>query len=138
MKKAFLLRLKDDGTRTLGRFFLFNNTEPIFMGATLELPWKNNEFQQSCIPPGIYQATLRESEKFGEHFILKDVPGRSMILIHPGNFPENTQGCILLGMTLSDINGDGKQETSNSKMALKSLVSKASEGFTLEISSNPK
>jgi hypothetical protein len=41
-----------------------------------------------------------------ETFEIMDVPGRTNLLFHWGNYPQiDSQGCILLGQTISDING---------------------------------
>lgn len=55
-----------------------------------------------CIPCGTYKVVLYPSAKFrGMRPILLDVPGRSGILIHEGNFPKDTTGCILVGRNSS-------------------------------------
>ena len=64
---------------------------------SLELPWKNNEHQISCIPVGEYVVKKSYSEHLGYVFEVCDVPERSRILIHKGNYVEETKGCILLG-----------------------------------------
>ena len=61
---------------------------------TLELPWRDNQRRVSCIPPGVYQCRWRD----GLTVEIADVPGRSGILIHPGNRLDETKGCILPGM----------------------------------------
>lgn len=65
---------------------------------TLELPWRDNQVKVSCIPVGEYECALVDSPKFGKVYGVAKVPGRSHILIHYGNYPSNTDGCILLGM----------------------------------------
>jgi RHS repeat-associated protein len=71
------------------------------IGYSLELPPINNKPFDSSIPPGEYPASIFESPKFNKKpVVLLDVPGRDMIEIHPGNFPEDTQGCILPGKEL--------------------------------------
>lgn len=53
-----------------------------------------------CIPEGKYEVRLEMSPHFGyptPH--LQDVPGRSYIEIHIGNYPSQTHGCILVGQT---------------------------------------
>jgi hypothetical protein len=64
---------------------------------TAELPWRDNQRNVSCIPPGRYEVKRRWSLKYKSHWILKNVPNRSYILIHVGNFMDDTQGCILVG-----------------------------------------
>ena len=64
---------------------------------TLELPWRDNHPTESCVQGGEYLCKKYPSEKFGERYILTGVPDRDGILIHPGNYPWNTEGCILLG-----------------------------------------
>ena len=64
---------------------------------TLELPWNNNEPNNSCIPKGEYTCVRFESERFGRTYYIRDVPNRSGILFHIGNFASDTKGCILLG-----------------------------------------
>lgn len=63
----------------------------------IELPWKNNERNVSQVPRGTYawQKITRQSN--GKPAIwLRDVPGRSEILIHEGRFPHHSKGCILI------------------------------------------
>lgn len=52
---------------------------------TLELPWRDNRRQRSCIPPGRYDCALVRSPRFGRVYGLRDVPGRSHVLIHAAN-----------------------------------------------------
>lgn len=65
--------------------------------STLELPWRDNKQRESCIPCGRYTCRRVCSPKFGETFEICDVPNRSNILYHSGNFYKDTQGCVLLG-----------------------------------------
>ncbi|BAV07748.1 hypothetical protein SAMN05421788_10398 [Filimonas lacunae] len=62
---------------------------------TIELPWLQNQRHISCIPEGSYQLAKRHSEDRGYHLILRAVPDRSLILIHPANNAlQELQGCI--------------------------------------------
>lgn len=62
---------------------------------TIEPPWRNNQPQISCIPEGRYPLTHRLSLRFGWHFLVNDVPGRKLILIHAFNHAlKESRGCI--------------------------------------------
>jgi hypothetical protein len=62
---------------------------------TIELPWKDNLSQVSCIPEGEYFIEKRYSKRFGWHFEVLDVPNRSLILFHPANNAlAELRGCI--------------------------------------------
>lgn len=51
------------------------------------------------IPAGDYKIILTFSPKFNRVMpLLCDVAGFSDIRIHPGNYPRDTEGCILVGM----------------------------------------
>lgn len=52
---------------------------------TVELPWRDNARQRSCIPPGAYTCALVKSPKFGQVYGVQAVPGRSHVLIHAAN-----------------------------------------------------
>lgn len=54
-----------------------------------------------AIPLGTYSLSLVWSPKFRRYMVRVEVPKRSGILLHAGNLPENTQGCILLGENVS-------------------------------------
>jgi len=78
--------------------------------ATLENPWLNNRMSVSSIPTGTYTANRcrisrqyrGDSPRFGNTFVVENVPGRSKILFHAGNTIKDTDGCILLGTYAKD------------------------------------
>ena len=102
----------------------------IFSLKGLELPWKNNHKHISCIPQGKYKATNHISPAFGKSIWIKDIPNRSEILIHVGNFigsninngddPES-DGCILVGSEFLDLTGDGINDLVNSRVTIDKL-----------------
>ena len=94
---------------------------------TLELPWKDNEPNVSCIPPGYYIAQYRNSPSNGDVIELKNVPNRSYVQIHSGNYTSQIAGCILVGDSLRDINKDGTLDVTNSKASLEKLLGWAGE-----------
>ena len=52
----------------------------------------------TCIPCGRYEVRLTHSPKFGRTLpLLVDVPGFTGIRVHPGNYPTDTEGCLLPG-----------------------------------------
>lgn len=87
--------------------------------ATLELPWKYNLRNVSCIPEGIYELALHNSSKFGRCFKVCDVHNREAILIHAGNTTRDTEGCILVGLKFGHIRGE--EAVLNSKQTLNQL-----------------
>ncbi len=85
---------------------------------TIELPWKNNQPQVSCIPEGVYALKKRYTARFGSHFILANVPNRSYILLHAANDAlKELKGCIA---PASQLTGTGKG--SLSRKALSKVV----------------
>jgi hypothetical protein len=86
-----------------------------FICHTIELPWKDNERRTSCIPEGRYEVQKRYSPKFKWHLILKGVPGRSVILIHPANDAmKELKGCIA---PVCELTGEGKGLLSKNALA---------------------
>lgn len=72
---------------------------------TIERPWLHNQRNVSAIPAGEYLALKRFSIKFGKHWHLQDVPGRTLILIHIANTMDDLEGCIGVGNAISEIRG---------------------------------
>ena len=63
----------------------------------IELPWKDNQQNISRIPRGVYPYTKIFRSSNGKPALwLRDVPGRSEILIHQGTKPEHSKGCIVM------------------------------------------
>ena len=59
---------------------------------------KEKIYGQTAIPTGTYKVTLEMSPRFKRKLpYLHDVHHFLGILIHRGNTPENTEGCILVG-----------------------------------------
>lgn len=120
-------------------------TEGILIGSkfncyTLELPWRNNRQNISCIPVGEYPVVIRVSPKFGRVYHVQKVPNRSYILIHSGNlagdvskgYKSNVYGCILLGQKRGTLYG--QLAVLNSRITVKRFMSYMDlNPFTLKI-----
>lgn len=101
---------------------------------TLELPDHGNEQDISCIPRKKYRAAYRKSPSNGDVIELKNVPNRTYIQIHAGNFTHQIRGCILVGDSIKDINGDSIPDVTNSKATLKKLLAWAgTDDFIIDI-----
>lgn len=120
--KVVLTRLIDDGVQTLGVLKVYKGLKQVFECKTLELTWKDNKRNVSCIPRGDYDVNRRFSEKHGEHFILQDVENRDYILIHAANYNHQLRGCIAVGKAYFDINGDNELDVTSSRDTLEDLV----------------
>lgn len=108
MKKIFLARFDGSDHGTKGIWITRG-----FRCRTIELPWKNNKSNYSCIPDGVYPMEIHHSRKYGKVYQIKDVFGRTWILAHNGNFAgdvekgfrTHSKGCILLGKYHGVIHG---------------------------------
>lgn len=129
-----ILSREYNNIQTLGRLVIFDGAMIRLQLCTLELPDLGNQQNISCIPEGGYEVHRIYSPKFGKCFHLQDVPGRSEILIHKGNYNKDTHGCILVGMGRADINGDGVTDVIESSLAMDKLQNVITEDvFTLII-----
>ena len=134
--RAVLIRLNENRKQTLGRFFLFDGLDVAFECCTLELPFKANVKNISCIPTGEYKVSARNSEKYGDHYQVENVMMRDYILIHPANYYTQLRGCIAVGHDFYDINNDGEHDLTHSRRTMKHLLSIAPNGFELIILNN--
>lgn len=111
---------------TVGTLLIDGN----FQCYTLEDPHHDVKIPgETRIPAGIYTLGLRKvggfhqryKHTFGcDHFGMievKDVPGFEYILMHIGNWPRDTEGCILVGQAA------GRDSISNSTSAYKAMYS---------------
>lgn len=140
MERLTLIRHRTDDHGTAGVL----TVEGRRIADTLELPWRNNQPEMSCIPPGLYDCRLKHSPRFGLVYQVCDVPGRGDILIHGLNFAgdrlrgldTHSHGCIGLGRA-------GALRNTSGAMQRAVLVSRATTAqfmsalqrrpFTLEI-----
>lgn len=94
--------------RTLGHLEVYKDKKLVYECDTLEdtlrgdgdpktvSQWKVPG--ETCIPYGIYRAKTEMHKKFGHCARLFNVPGYEGILVHSGNTPEDTRGCVLVGV----------------------------------------
>lgn len=133
IKRMEITRLSDDGIQTLGELKVYEDSVMIFSCKTLELAWKENQRRISCIPLGTYRVTKYNSPTKGRCFLLHEVPGRTYIEIHKGNFYFDIEGCILPGKAHVDINGDGLKDVSSSTSVLNELLALMPSKFEITI-----
>ena len=127
---------------TTGCLLCFNDDQVILSIKSLELPWKNNQKGVSCIPQNTYlckkvKSPSKNKKIGGWVYLLMDVPGRSAVEIHIGNFASgikvDTEGCILVGMRHTDINLDGIVDIAESTEAMKAMLAVMPDEFYLTI-----
>jgi len=100
---------------------------------TMELPWRDNRVNISCISEGVYHSKRKKESTKTMAFSFDRVYGRSDILIHVGNYIEDTCGCILLGLLLNAF----KKEIYQSTKACTELYERVGdETFKLIIKNN--
>lgn len=118
--KIYINRVFQNNQKTLGVGLILTGNWILKDFKTIELPWKNNERNISCIPAGVYEAMAIERYSNSEYAIwLQDVPKRSEILIHTANHVNQLLGCIAPGVRFKDINDDGKIDIVNSDYVMK-------------------
>jgi hypothetical protein len=112
---------------------------------SLELPWRENRNNISCIPADTYSCEIRNSPRFGNTYWVKNVPNRQFILIHSGNwagdvnkgFKSHVNGCILFGKEIGYL--AGQLAILNSRITVKKFMNFMNyKGFKLEILENFK
>jgi hypothetical protein len=122
---------------TQGSLFVLLGYELLFSCKTLELPDLGNQVNCSCIPAGCYQVIKYDWVNHGLVFWVQNVPGRTDILIHAGNYAAgvkiDTKGCILVGSGFEDINGDGSIDIIETRKTLDRLISILPDEFQLII-----
>jgi hypothetical protein len=67
---------------------------------TIERPWLNNARRVSCYPEGAYIVKYLPrsgSGKYKRVWHVQNVPNRSGILFHGGNFVRHSLGCTIVG-----------------------------------------
>ena len=82
-----------------------------FRCATLELPWRNNMRDVSCVPIGHYRLVPMPAKSTfyleSEGVSIHDTPGveRWGIRFDRGNWAHQLLGCVLVGRSLGFLNG---------------------------------
>lgn len=102
-----IVRTSENATSTTGELYVDGR----FVAQTLELPWRNNQSYLSAIPAGRYAAHLRYDKTDGWRLQLNDVPGRSGVQLHIGNYPSQIEGCVLVGLAVN--NAENRLEASS-------------------------
>ena len=130
---AHLIRTTEKDGATWG-FLIFGN----MAYHSMELPWRDNQPDISCIPAGDYVA-LRDHTGKNQYFRIENVPGRTGLEIHVANYPAELKGCLALGLAIHSQVGDdcgrpdGARYLAHSRAAMEQLLRTAPEGFRLKI-----
>jgi hypothetical protein len=135
--------------QTTGCLSIYDEDTEVLQVKSLELPYLENHKDISCIPPGEYKCDRVTSKKFGICYLLNDVPNRSNIIIHVGNYASermlleraimrnvkkvDTLGCILVGLRHYDLNNDGALDVADSTRAMNALRAILPSKFSLII-----
>lgn len=82
-------------------------------------PEEPKVFGETAIPLGRYEVRITHSPRFGIDMpLLLNVPGYEGVRIHPGNKPEDTEGCLLVGRS------HGPDVINESRLAYEALFAK--------------
>ena len=146
MKEVTVIRVPSDEHQTLG---ILKVKDSDFMAKTLELAWKNNENNISCIPADTYICKYTRSKRISEKHLkewlkknptktevdcpdeeknvytyeITGVPNRAGIRIHSANFFHDLLGCVSLGDKdkALDLDKDGSMDVLHSGATIKAF-----------------
>lgn len=123
--KLRLTRIKQKGSTTLGKLTIDGVNKSWFV---LEPAGLDSEIEGSDrrIKAGTYQLLPYSSAKYPNVYELQNVPGRTFILIHAGNYHQDTLGCLMLGKQWGIVK-DSHYYVDNSKYALKEIFAEISK-----------
>jgi hypothetical protein len=97
---------------------------------------RKKEYGKTAIPRGTYEIRLTYSPRFKKKLpLLANVPGFTGIRIHAGNTAEDTEGCLLPGLTRSE-NFVGQSKRALGKL-IKQLERAEREGKRIIIKVGP-
>lgn len=129
MNSVVLQRLSSNEKQTIGNLRVVDGSKKtVFECRTIELADKNNRQSVSRIPSGTYYLAKLNGDQLQwsrfdyPHLHIQNVPNRSGIKIHIGNYYSQIAGCVLVGDRFADINGDGYVDVANSKNTLNKLL----------------
>lgn len=134
MKAADLIRGQSTDAGTFGMLVLDDGRDM----HSLELPWRDNAPTISCIPKGVYLCELVDSPSKGLVYEVKNVQGRSHVLIHAANWAgdrakglhSDLLGCIAPGDSVGTLQtpaGKMQRAVIGSKRALHDLMAWAAD-----------
>jgi len=124
-------RTKQLGETTLGKLTIEGKNKSWFVLEPTG-PDSVEEGSDKRIKAGTYKVVPYSSSKYPDVYELKNVPGRSFILIHAGNYHKDTLGCLMPGKTWGSV-GDKHYYVGNSKAALKEIFSEISNYQDIQI-----
>ena len=104
-KKPIVEIIRLEENFRFGTFGVLKINKEVFC-VTLEPPDILNEQNVSSIPAQQYECRKHKSPKFGTTFEVSNVPGRTKVLFHRGNYARDTHGCILLAQHFGKIKED--------------------------------
>lgn len=130
--KLTVLRTPSHGGATIGKLYI----DGVFACNTLEDEVREIAGQPvhewkikgcTAIPVGTYRVMLENSPRFGpDTLTLLDVPGFQYIRVHAGNTANDTEGCILLGLStgVSLLGGTSRPAVKLVKQEVKAAISR--------------
>lgn len=129
---AVIRRVIERNGATLGVLML-----PSAEFLTLELPWRDNHHDISCIPPGTYPIRVMYSAELGRCVEILNVPDRALIRMHGANIAAQLLGCIAAGSYYGRLGG--QPAVLESRLALKHVCDAlGNESGTLTVRATPQ
>ena len=128
-KHIHIKRIHSSAAGTFG--VVLNGHNGIPFCVSLELPYKNNEPNISCIKSGVYEGVRVQSPRFGNTFEVKgNLEGRTHILFHCGNEIGNSRGCLLLAENFAPENRVARSRVAFDEFM---MITKETDYFILQI-----
>ena len=90
----------------------------------------------TAISPGSYSLSKSTYNGNSGYYQVDNVPGRSQIKIHTGNYHDNTEGCFLPGSSVGELSGNATVGESDDKRIelTKLLDDHGDRGITFNVS----